>query len=89
MRALLILVALLVPPLLAWAGVISLIAMFAADIGILVVAAWAFDRGRAVGARDPFLDENRPDTSSAFSAIIPPLPTEAFEDPKDRPGALR
>ena len=89
MTALLLLVALLVPPLLAYLGVIGLIAMFAADVAILLVAAWAFDRLRGVGSRDPFLDVNRPDFSTSFTNMIPPLPTEAFEDPEDRPGALR
>jgi hypothetical protein len=88
MVPLLILVALLIPPLLAYLGFISLVIMFVADIAILLVAAWGLDRGRAVGARDPFLDANRPDYSSPFTVMIPPLPTEAFEDPEDRPGAL-
>ena len=87
MVPLLILVGLLIPPLLAYLGFISLVLMFIADIAILLVAAWGIDRGRSVGARDPFLDTNRPDYSSPFTAMIPPLPTEAFEDPEDRPGA--
>ncbi len=86
--ALLILVALLVPPLLAYLGIIGLGVMFIADVVILLVFAWRFDRGRAVGARDPFLDANRPDFSSSFTNEVPPLPTEAIEPPEDRPGAL-
>jgi len=88
MVALLIIVALLIPPLLAYIGVIGIFVMFVVDVAILLVAAWGFDRGRALGARDPFLDANRPDYASPLTAEVPPLPTEAFEDPKDRPGAL-
>ena len=86
--ALLILVVLLVPPLLAYLGVIGLGVMFVADVAILLTAAWLFDRGRKVGARAPYLDENRPDFSSSFTNEFPPLPTEAIETPRDRPGAL-
>ena len=86
--ALLIIGALLIPPLLAYAGVISLFVMFVADMAILLLAAWRFDRGRALGARDPFLDANRPDHSTSFTNPVPPLPTEAIEQPKDRPGRI-
>jgi len=86
--ALVILVALLVPPALAYLGVIGLGVMFVADVAILLAVAWRFDRGRAVGARDPILDPNRADFSSSFTNPVPPLPTEAFEPPKDRPGRL-
>ena len=85
---LLILIALLIPPALAYLGVIGLGVMFLADIAIVLVAAWRFDRGRVVGARDPFLDANRADFSSSFTNPVPPLPTEAIETPKDRPGTL-
>lgn len=87
MVPLLILVALLIPPLLAYLGFISLVLMFIADVAILLVAAWGIDHDRSIGARDPFLDANRPDFSSPFTAMNPPLPTEAFEDPEDRPDA--
>jgi hypothetical protein len=87
--ALLILVALLIPPALAFLGVIALPVVVVADIGILFAAAWWFDRGRALGARDPFLDANRPDFPVQFTANARQLPTEAFEDPKDRPGAVK
>ena len=53
--------------------------MFVADVAILLIAAWRFDRGRKVGARTPYLDENRPDFSSSFTNEFPPLPTEAIE----------
>ena len=86
--ALLIIGALLIPPALAYLGVISLFVMFLAEIGILFVAAWGIDRNRAVGARDPFLDANRPDFSTSFTDSVPPPPTEAIEQPKDRPGRI-
>ncbi len=86
--ALLILAALLVAPALAFLGVIPLPLVVVADIAILFAAAWWFDRGRALGARDPFLDENRPDLASPMANMDPPRPTEAIERPKDRPGAL-
>ena len=86
--ALLIIGALLIPPALAYLGVISLVVMFLAEIGILLVAAWGIDRNRAVGARDPFLDANRPDFPTSFTNEVPPLPTEAIERPEDRPGRI-
>jgi len=86
--AFVILAALLVPPALAYIGFISLTVMFIADVGILLVAAWRFDRGRALGARDPFLDANRADYSTSFTNPVPPLPAEAIEPPKDRPGRI-
>ena len=86
--ALLIVGALLIPPALAYVGAISLFVMFLADIGILLVAAWGIDRHRAVGARDPFLDANRPDQATSFANEVPPIPAEAFERPEDRPGRI-
>lgn len=88
MMALGILLALLVPPVLAYAGFIGGFVVVIAEIGILLVVAWLFDRGRRVGARDPFLDANRPDYSTSFTNMVPPLPTEAIEQPKDRPGRI-
>jgi hypothetical protein len=86
--ALLILVALFLAPALAFLGLIPLPLVVVAEIGILFAAGWWFDRGRALGARDPFLDENRPDFAMPITAAVPPRPTEAIEQPKDRPGAL-
>jgi hypothetical protein len=84
---LLILVALAVPLALGYVGIIGWQLILAAEIGILLFVGWRFDRGRTVGARDPFVDENRPDFAAPFTATIPPLPTEAIEDPHGRPGA--
>jgi hypothetical protein len=86
--ALLILVALLVPPALAYLHVIALPVMFVADVAIIFAAAWWFDRGRAIDARDPFLDANRPDFPAQFSADARQMPTEAIEEPRDKPGRL-
>ena len=86
--ALAIIGALLIPPVLAYVGVINLFVMFLAEIGVLFVAAWGIDRNRAVGARDPFLDANRPDQATSFTNPVPPLPTGAFERPEDRPGRI-
>jgi hypothetical protein len=86
--ALVIIGALLIPPVLAYVGVISLFVMFLAEIGILFVAAWGIDRNRAVGARDPFLDANRPDISMSLTNQDPPRPAEAIERPEDRPGRI-
>jgi hypothetical protein len=86
--ALLILAALLVPPVIAYFGLLPLPVVVLAEIGVLLAAGWWFDRGRAIGARDPFLDGNRPDFPVQSGAEVRPLPTEAIEHPKDRPGAL-
>jgi len=87
--ALLILAALFVAPALALLGVIPLTHVVVAEIAILFAAAWWFDRGRALGARDPFLDENRPDFATSFANYDPPRPTEAIEQPRDKPGAIK
>jgi hypothetical protein len=87
--ALLILAALFVAPTLAFFGVIPLLLVVVAEVAILLAAAWWFDRGRALGARDPFLDENRPDLAASFANYDPPRPTEAIELPKDKPGAIK
>jgi hypothetical protein len=87
--ALLIFVALLIPPALAFLRLIPLPLVVVADIAILFAAAWWFDRGRAIDARDPFLDANRPDYPVPFTDQVRQLPTEAIERPKDRPGAIK
>ena len=83
----LILAALAVPLVLGYLGIIGWQLIVIAEIGILLFVGWRFDRGRAVGARDPFIDQNRADFAAPFTASIPPLPKEAFEDPEDRLGA--
>jgi hypothetical protein len=82
--SLLILAALAFPLALGYLGIIGWQLILAAEIGILLVVGWRFDRGRTLGARDPFVDANRADTVAPFTAIVPPLPKEAFEDPRDR-----
>ena len=82
---LLILGALLVPLVLGYLGVIGWPLIIGAEIGILLFVGWRFDRGRALGARDPYSDANRADFASPMGAEIPPLPKEAIELPKDRP----
>jgi hypothetical protein len=87
--AFLILPALWVVPALAFLlGLIPLPALVVVEIGALLGSAWWLDRGRAIGARAPFLDENRPEFPVPFGAAVRPQPTEAIEQPKDRPGAL-
>jgi hypothetical protein len=86
--ALLILAALFVPPALAFLGLVPLPVLVLAEIGVLLAAGWWFDHGRSIGARDPFLDGNRPEFPIQFGAEVRPQPTEVIEKPKDRPGAL-
>ena len=64
--ALLILAALLVPPALAFLGVIPLALVVVAEIAILFAAAWWFDRGRALGARGPVPGRESP----RFRAVV-------------------
>ena len=59
--AIVIVLALTVPLALVLVGVLGILPAIAAEIAILFVAAWAFDRRRRLGARDPYLDANRPD----------------------------
>ncbi len=86
--ALLIIGALLIPPALAYLGVISLFVMFLDQIGILFVAGWGIDRGRAVGARDPFLDADPTRNLDVLHRPGPSPPDEAIERPEDRPGRI-
>ena len=52
-------------------------------VAIVLVAAWQFDRNRRPGARDPYLDANRPDFPANAGSFIRPVPTEAIKSPKD------
>ena len=83
MIPLVILGALAIPLVLGYLGILGWQLIVGAEIGILLFVAWRFDRGRALGARDPFVDQNRADFPTPFTAMIPPLPKEAFEDPED------
>ena len=82
--ALLILGALFVPPALAYFGVIGGWLALIAEIAILFLAAWNLDRGRRLGARDPFLDRNRADFATPMATNVRPIPTGAVEAPSDR-----
>ena len=82
-----ILAALAAPLVLGYLGIIGWQLILVAEIGILLFVGWRFDRGRTVGARDPFTDQNRADFAAPFTASIPPLPKEAFEGPEERPTA--
>jgi hypothetical protein len=86
--ALVILGAFLVPPALGWLGLIGWQVMFIAEAVILAAAAWAFDRGRRLGAPDPFPDANRADVAGQNSGGAPVVaqPKEVVETPADRPG---
>jgi hypothetical protein len=86
MEAIIIVAAFLVAPGLAFAGVLSWLVAFLVDIGVLFIAAWWFDRGRAIGARFPVPDPNRADFSGPMAVQVRPVSTEAIERPSDRPG---
>jgi hypothetical protein len=87
----LILAALLVAPVLAYLGILTSGPVFVIiELGVLLTAGWWFDRGRALGARDPIPDPNRSDYSvPAGSYYFHPIPPEAVQSPEDRPGAPR
>lgn len=86
--ALLIVAALLVAPALSYLGLVGWPVVIAAEIGILLVAGWWFDRGRALGARDPVGDANHSDFPIPMTAEVWQVPTEGIEPPKDRPGRV-
>jgi hypothetical protein len=80
----LILAALVVPPALAYVGILGWQLALLAEFAILAVAAWNFDRGRRPGAPGPVWDSARP-------AFVPPtiggvrgIPSEAVETPADQ-----
>jgi hypothetical protein len=82
--AILILIALFIAPVLAYAGIIGWLVAALADIAILFVAAWGIDRGRKPGARNPFLDQNRSDFPTSGGDQVHRAPAEAFQSPSDR-----
>ena len=82
---LLILAALSVPPALGYLGVLPGMVVLIAEVAILLIVAWRFDRGRGPGARAPFLDQNRPDLTSPMADHTMYAPKEAIERPSDRP----
>ncbi len=82
--AILILVALFIPPVLAYIGVIGWLVAALGSIGVLFLAAWGIDHRRKLGARDPFLDQNRTDYPTSGGDQIHQAPAEAFQSPSDR-----
>lgn len=78
----------LIPPALNWFGVLSWAAVLLAEVVIILVAAWNFDRGRRVGAPDPFPDPRHPDFPVPMSDEFRPWPTEAIETPAERTARL-
>jgi len=84
MVVLLIIGALLIPPVLWYLGVVSFPIAVIGAVGVLLAAGWGIDRNRRPGARDPFLDANRADLAAPFSDPPTFIPTEAVESPRDR-----
>jgi hypothetical protein len=82
--ALLIVAAMVAVAGLAFFGVIGGFVALIGEIAILFVAAWLFDRGRRLGARDPYLDANRADFPANAGSSIRQVPTEAVQSPSDR-----
>ena len=82
--AVLILVALLIPPFLAGFGVIGWQLALFAEIAILLGAAWNFDRARRPGAPGPVWDSAKPDLPPLFMGDVRGVPTEAAESPADQ-----
>jgi hypothetical protein len=78
----------LIPPALNWFGVLGWTAVLVAEVIIILVAAWNFDRGRRLGAPDPFGDPRHPDLPGPMSEGVRPWPTEAIETPEERTGRV-
>jgi len=69
---------------LAYLGVVGGFVALIGEIAIVFVAAWLFDRGRRLGARDPYLDANRADYPVNAGSSIRQVPPEAVQGPSDR-----
>ena len=82
--ALLIVAAMVGVAALAIFGVIVGFVALIGEIAIVFVAAWHFDRGRRLGARDPYLDANRADYPVNAGSSIRQVPPEAVQSPSDR-----
>jgi hypothetical protein len=80
---LLILVALLIPPILGYIGVIGWQLALVAEFVILFAAAWNFDRHRRPGAPGPKWDAAAPDFAAPMDGHRE-IPTQAVEDPENR-----
>ena len=81
--ALLILGALLVPPPLAYLGVLGWQLAVIAEFVTLCAAAWNFDRSRRPGAPGPVWDTAHPDFAAPMDGHRE-IPTQAVEDPEHR-----
>jgi len=73
------LVALLI--LLVVLKVLSIVVSLVAIVVLLAIVAWWFDRGRAAGARAPYLDANRPDFYGRSSESTWEVPTPYIDHP--------
>jgi hypothetical protein len=84
--ALLILVGLLIPPLLAYLGALGWVPALVAEFVILFAAAWKFDRARRPGAPGPRWDAAAPDFAAPMFPTdgVHEIPTQAVEDPENR-----
>ena len=84
--ALLILIGLLIPPVLAYIGLIGWVPAVVAEFVILFAAAWNFDRQRRPGAPGPKWDAAAPDFAAPMAGDQGEhvIPTQAVEDPEDR-----
>jgi hypothetical protein len=85
--ALLILAALLVPPFLAYIGLLGWLPAVIAEFVILFAAAWNFDRQRRPGAPGPKWDASAPDFAAPIggdSMGVHEIPTQAVEVPENR-----
>lgn len=82
--ALLIVAAMIGIAALAYLGVIGGYVPLIAVIAIVLVPGWLVDRGRRLGARDPFLDADRADVPGNAGSIVRQAPPEAFQSPSER-----
>jgi hypothetical protein len=85
--AVLILIGLLVPPVLAYIGLIGWVPAVVAEFVILFGAAWNFDRQRRPGAPGPKWDAAAPDFAAPLMGDqfgVHEIPTQAVEDPENR-----
>jgi hypothetical protein len=81
--AALIVLAIVAVAALAYLGVIGGYVALLGVVAIILIAAWQFDRGRRLGARDPFVDANRADFPANAGSSIRQVPTEAVSTPSD------
>lgn len=82
--AVLILAALVVPPLLTGSGVIGWQLALFAEIAILLGAAWNFDRARLPGTPGSVWDSSKPDFPPPVMGGVRGIPTGAVESPADQ-----